>query len=297
MPNQNHQFPPLDNFSPASLFPHEPSPWDIPPQQAILTTIRLSLSPTAVETPDMEPLPTLDYHLIHTLIAFSRAILPPRDLKLLDYLADARKYYYIVHSKFHTAYNALADAHAYGVILDNQNVALNNTTTTTTTTTNNTINNNNNNAPTPEKAAEKRTQNAEARVKNDADLQRLLAAVQDWARRRDQVSVWFSSAKCVFVETQMPRLVHIAKWAYQRHLMQQQRFNALPTSTSSAVPQPPAAQKDLASSSPTEAVVGGGEKDGQGLRLLSVGGAGAGAGVGYGFGPLGQGQGERGGGV
>jgi len=69
-----------------------------------------------------EPLPIVNYDLIHNILFLSRPYLDrgggQRAFKRFDYLVDARQRYYHIHTKFEESFRELADAFAHAELLD-----------------------------------------------------------------------------------------------------------------------------------------------------------------------------------
>ena len=69
---------------------------------------------------ELKPLPKMDYHLLYLLINLVRPYLSTRDLQPYDYLTEARKWYFIGHSKSQEAIIELLATYTHAQILDLQ---------------------------------------------------------------------------------------------------------------------------------------------------------------------------------
>lgn len=90
-------------------------------------SITFALPPASTDNTsdrDTEPLPHLDYCLLNTLISATRSHLDKHTLKRFDYLADARKKYYVAHTKVYAAHRVLLDSHTYHEMLEKDWVRL-----------------------------------------------------------------------------------------------------------------------------------------------------------------------------
>ena len=158
---------------------------------------------------DPEPLPVINYLLMNHLISVARPYIQKRQLKRIEYLIDARRSFYEAHSKHQTAYRDLADAEACATILDK---AIDEASTELA-----------------ERLAEdkdvesaytkKRRQRIvdlkEQRVKNDVDLVVRMQEVERLNKTRQDVSLWFSNLKTIFLEDEMPWLTALAGELYE----------------------------------------------------------------------------------
>ena len=162
-------------------------------------------SPSALEASfaSIEPLPHIDYHLIHTLLNFccgGRA--NKREMKRYDYLIDARKSYFQSHRLFTRAFNGLQDAYAYGLQLEHKKMKL-------------------------EKSGSGKVKDLEIVAsqiqKNYMDLNYRLGEALERQRRRQQLTAWFSTMKNDFIKSEMPRLSYVGKQIYRRNMHQEGR--------------------------------------------------------------------------
>lgn len=142
----------------------------------------------------VEPLPHIDYHLVHALINVACQV-DKRAVKPFDYLIDARKYYYNSHSSFHTAFVRFQDTRAYGQLLEREKTKL---------------------AKSGSTAAKELESNEIALRKNYRALYLCLQEVYACQKSRAQATARFSEMKYFFLSTQMPRLIYIGKKVYQR---------------------------------------------------------------------------------
>jgi len=172
--------------------------------QLFKTQILNSIPPESLTT-DLEPLPTLDYHLLYLLIKLARPYLNRRDLKRYDYLAEARKYYFIGQSKFQDAYVELLAASTHGKMLDAQFNELAQSLNTNQDHTTSPSNPQITNIPTRLATIEL------ARRLNNEDLRHHLLALDQRAKARDYATAWLSSLKWKFLQTEMPGLVAMGK--------------------------------------------------------------------------------------
>lgn len=171
----------------------------------------------------IEPLPHLDYYLINQLISLARPHLTKHDLKRMEYLADARRSFYVGHAKFHEAYRNLLDADACGDVLEKEfeNLerelaeALANASTDATV------------------IARIRTQlhatELQRRTNNEA-MRTGLETLQTRAKARQDTTAWFSNLKVVFVKDELPALVSLGKKSYE-WAMQHPESGEAPTSS------------------------------------------------------------------
>ena len=152
----------------------------------------------------VEPLPHLDYHLIHALTNIA-ARFDKRAVKLFDYLIDGRKYYYNSHSSFHTAFVCLQDTRAYGLLLEREKTKL---------------------AKLGSTAAKELESNEIAIRKNYHALHVCYLKVHACKKSRAEATTRFSQMKYYFLNTQMPRLTYIGKKVYQ-NAMESERKSIL----------------------------------------------------------------------
>ena len=157
------------------------------------SSIQLSLPPSSSSssssptTTSIEPLPHLNYHLLHLLIALARPHLTKRELKRYDYLADARRCYYEALYKFQRAYRELLDAYSHGEALDHEFDAVANRTR--------------GEQGEEEGGGVRQLCEVElARRKNNQHMRDLLEAVREKSRMRAAVTAWFSNLKWTFMK-------------------------------------------------------------------------------------------------
>ncbi|MCJ1428344.1 hypothetical protein MMC29_006253 [Sticta canariensis] len=141
----------------------------------------------------VEPLPHIDYNLVHALIKVAGGT-DKRAVKLFDYLIDGRKYYYNSHSSFHTAFVRFQDTRAYGLLLEREKTKL---------------------AKLGSSAAKELESNEIALRKNYHALHLCLEEVYACRENRAQATTQFSKMKYLFLNTQMPRLIYVGKKMYQ----------------------------------------------------------------------------------
>ena len=171
--------------------------------------MRLSLSLPPNAPP--EPLPDLDYHLLYLLIHLTRPHQSdPRALKRYDYLADAREAYYNGITKFHSAYNGLHDANAYGNALDQEFAVVSQDlkeveSSMTSHEWDKTLD-----------GLRKNLARIEiARRKNNEAMRDLLLDLEEKGRKRDYATSYLSSLKWSFVKTQLPELIEMGRQVYE----------------------------------------------------------------------------------
>ena len=165
----------------------------------------------------IEPLPHLDYYLINQLIALARPHLTKRDLKRMDYVADARRSFYQGHHKFQDAHRALIDAHACAEILDGRFEDLRRQFTDTL-------------ANEGIRAATLRRQLCALEIQrrsNNEDLRICLEQLRAKTERRQHTAAWFSNLKYVFLRDEMPWLTALGKQCYDRAMGQQSKCNPI----------------------------------------------------------------------
>ena len=150
----------------------------------------------------VEPLPHIDYHLVHALISLAAQI-DKRAVKPFDYLIDGRKYYYNSHSSFHTAFVRFQDTRAYGLLLEREKTKL---------------------AKLGSTAAKERESNEIALRKNYHALYLCLQEVHACQESRAQATTRFSEMKYFFLNTQMPRLIYIGKKVHQRAMEEKRKL-------------------------------------------------------------------------
>lgn len=169
--------------------------------QIFQTAIMVSTYPS---NSSIEPLPHLDYYLINQLIALARPHLSKRDLKRMDYVADARRSFYQGHHKFQDAHRALLDAHACAEILDGRFEELRRQLADALA--NDGIG-----------AATIRRQLCALEIQrrsNNEDMRVHLEKLRAKAERRQHTAVWFSNLKYVFLRDEMPWLTALGKQSY-----------------------------------------------------------------------------------
>lgn len=171
--------------------------------QIFQTAIMVSTYPS---NSNIEPLPLLDYYLINHLIALARPHLSKRDLKRMDYMADARRSFYQGHHKFQDAYRALLDAHACAEILDSNFEELSRQLADTIL-----ANEGNGAATIRRKLCALEIQ----RRSNNEDLRIRLENLRAKTERRQHTAVWFSNLKYVFLRDEMPWLTGLGKRNYE----------------------------------------------------------------------------------
>lgn len=145
-------------------------------------------------TASVEPLPHIDYHLVHALISLA-ARSDKRAVKQFDYLIDGRKYYYKSHSSFHTAFACFQDTRAYAMLLEREKTKL---------------------AKLGSTAVKELESNETALMKNYHALVLCLQEVEKCRKSRAKATTRFSEMKYLFLNTEMPRLIYVGKKAYQR---------------------------------------------------------------------------------
>ena len=208
-PSQRVPLPPLPNSIDAILAPQTRTSHQLFKTQ-VLNNI------TGPRKNDPEPLPDLDYHLLYILINLSRPYLSTRDLKRYDYLAEARKWYFIGLSKFQDAFAQLQAANTYGKMLEEQFNSLSREL-------NLFVANDTSSLSPSEKTARIQTLSAQlatieiTRRNNNETLRHHLLTVEKKAKSRDYATAWLSSLKWKFLQTEMPGLVDLGKqiYAYQ----------------------------------------------------------------------------------
>ncbi|CAD6566838.1 MAG: hypothetical protein ASARMPREDX12_008843 [Alectoria sarmentosa] len=173
--------------------------------QIFKTGIALSTHPS---TPTViEPLPPLDYFLINQLIALARPHLTARELKRMDYMADARRSFYECHHKFQVAYRGLLDAYACAQILDAEFEHLRRQLA------DNIIADDHGAGV----AGTHRQLGAIGvqRRQNNEDLRLGLENLGARTRNRQHVAAWYSDLKMLFLRDEMPWLVALGKQTYE----------------------------------------------------------------------------------
>ncbi|CAF9919312.1 MAG: hypothetical protein ALECFALPRED_001120 [Alectoria fallacina] len=169
--------------------------------QIFKTGIALSTHPS---TPTIEPLPPLDYFLINQLIALARPHLTKRELKRMDYMADARRSFYECHHKIQVAYRGLLDAYACAEILDAQFEHLR------CQLADNIADNGAGVAGTHQQLCAIGIQ----RRRNNEDMRVRLEILRARTRNRQHVAAWYSDLKMLFLRDEMPWLVALGKQTY-----------------------------------------------------------------------------------
>lgn len=153
---------------------------------------------------DIEPLPEIDYHLLFTLISLARPYLNKRDLKRYDYLADARRTYYLGHEKFQRAFTELQVAAAYSEQLEQRYDALGIIASVL--------------VGEPTAAKEKRKRELAdietKRMENNEELRQCLNKLEERRKARDDATTWFSKLKYDFLQGEIPALVEITRQVY-----------------------------------------------------------------------------------
>lgn len=184
-------------------------------QTQILNNAQPSTARNTAGFVDIEPLPKFHYHLLYMLIKLARPHLEKRDFKRYDYLADARKTYYLGHSKFQVAYGELQDAAAYNKTLNAlfDKLAAKATALDQTEAFEDAASESKNESERLALQAEMASVEINRR-KNHEVLRQLLLEVDMRAKARDNATRWFSSLKWKFLQTEIPVLVDIAKQAY-----------------------------------------------------------------------------------
>lgn len=153
--------------------------------------------PGSTYPPDSaEPLPHIDYHLVHTLLSLAGRH-HKRQLKSFDYLIDARTDYYKSHSYFRDAFVSLLDTRAYGILLERENTRL---------------------AKLGSTAAKQLESNEMSQRKNNRDLCYCIREVLTRRKSRDETTAMFSRMKTIFINTQMTQLIYVGKKAYQKEM-------------------------------------------------------------------------------
>ncbi|KAL8689035.1 MAG: hypothetical protein Q9218_005202 [Villophora microphyllina] len=145
-------------------------------------------------SPNEEPNPQIDYRLLHILIAMAQAELSKRDIKQFDYLAQVRKTYYRMQTKYEHFYRELQDTNAYAVILENQQKEIRES----------------------EPLDEVKLKDVERRiVMNFKEMKSQAENVKKLWQKRNEVANEFSKAKVTILKTYMPRFLIIGKEAYK----------------------------------------------------------------------------------
>lgn len=176
---------------------------------------------------DNEPLPSLDYHLLHLLINLTRPCLNGRDLKRYDYLAEGRRWYFIGLSKFQDAFMELQAASTHGKILAARFDELAQKLRGSISSAKNpsALASNSASALDHEQYINKlQCEMATielARRRNNEDLRQILLLVERRAKARDKATAWFSSLKWKFLQTEVPALVDMVKQIYAYHMGKQ----------------------------------------------------------------------------
>ncbi len=166
---------------------------------ALAIGLSLTLAPPhnpLTYTWDIEPLPHLDYSLIHSLIKLAHHALDKHDLKRYDYLTQARRYYYQAHFKFQQAYRGLADAQAYERILNAEKKGL---------------------VAYGEEKGGQWGENERQKERNREDVRKRLEEVEAAKKVRDGVTLYLSKAKRAFLESDVYRLVYVCKHMHEQH--------------------------------------------------------------------------------
>ena len=143
---------------------------------------------------DCEPLPPIDYALMHGLI-FVNPTLNKHDKKRFDYIIDARKLYFDTHNQFQAAYRSLQDLYAHSVTLDKQKAEYESQGLMD---------------------LENMRYNERARALTLREMRSLLPEMMKLHRKRTDVAIYFSDMKLKFLQTDVPRLVYIGRKVYQR---------------------------------------------------------------------------------
>ncbi|KAM0801492.1 hypothetical protein BDR22DRAFT_174462 [Usnea florida] len=167
--------------------------------------INLSTDPASSA---IEPLPHLDYYLINQLISLARPHLTKHDLKRMEYLADARRSFYVGHAKFQEAYRNLQDADACGDILDNKFEELKRELADA-------LAKESSDAADVARIRKQLHATELQRRTNNESMRTRLETLQTRAKARQDTTAWFSNLKVVFLKDELPGLVALGKKSYE----------------------------------------------------------------------------------